>query len=275
MVDGDCCNTCNCCCPSCCCCCCVSSRSEGRRESGSMPFARNSPRMRSAVEKSLSRFACTHRSNWASVSWSRPPAPLPTGTCWSGGRRWSGSIPTVRNSERMESALAQSFSRFASTHLSSLDSTAGSSTAVLAPPTNSLSGGRTKSGSMPIARNSLRRVSAVAQSLSRFASTQRSSFSSVAGSNLEPANMAGPKPEAPSSAAGVVGDPGGSTRSAGRTTSGSMPTSRSSERIESAREKSFSRLASTHLSSWACTSGAMGMLPSSRSGGRTVSGSMP
>mmetsp|Transcript_54923 Transcript_54923/g.163533 ORF Transcript_54923/g.163533 Transcript_54923/m.163533 type:complete len:362 (-) Transcript_54923:548-1633(-) len=151
------------------------------------------------------------------------------------GRTRSGSMPCALSSALMASAEAKSLSRLACTQRSSCASVYASWTfaAFLERDGTSRSGGRSESGSRPAARSSARRASAVPKSFSRFASTHRSSFASVAGSSCAF---------------------GWRSRSGGRTKSGSMPKARSSERMESARAQSLSRLACTQRSSFASVS---------------------
>mmetsp|Transcript_81674 Transcript_81674/g.221618 ORF Transcript_81674/g.221618 Transcript_81674/m.221618 type:complete len:201 (-) Transcript_81674:863-1465(-) len=186
MVNADCCRK-----PDC-----AMSLSDGRTTSGLTPMVRNSARIASAVAKSLSRFACTHWSNMASVPASytgrvlKEPKPVPcqpTGagaTSLSAGLKMSGSTPIALSSARMASAVAKSLSRFACTHRSSVCSVAISTWAL---PCHALSDGRTMSGSMSNPLSSERIASAVEKSLSRFATTQLSKLASIIGSNLCPA----------------------------------------------------------------------------------------
>mmetsp|Transcript_35410 Transcript_35410/g.106996 ORF Transcript_35410/g.106996 Transcript_35410/m.106996 type:complete len:253 (+) Transcript_35410:250-1008(+) len=178
---------------------------------------------------------------------------------FSDGRTTSGSMPTLRSCARMLSAMSKSFWRFAFTQRSN---SASVSAACLAAAAAGVSGGRTTSGSMPTARSSARRASAMSQFLSRFATTHWSNFSSVSMSNLE----CGP----------------GASLPGGRRMSGSSPRARRSARIASAVVKSFSRFALTQSSSLAWTCGDVSSSSirrccsmRSHSGGLALSGSMP
>lgn len=147
------------------------------------------------------------------------------------------------------------------------------------------------------------------QSLPRFASTQRSSFDSSIGPYfaLCPEPPPPPPPLEGAANGGSLEDEAaigmfakwvsdskaarliccrrggcsitigcmGASLSEGRAVSGSMPMPRSSPRRASAVAKSFCRLATTHLSSFASTIRSKFLPDPDLSAGRTVSGSMP